>query len=318
MPELSLLAPNGEIGEAIRRLSKVFCEAGVQTAALDARLLVSHACALTPEETIARQRFALSPEMADRMKKAAARRLAGEPVSRIVGQREFWGLPFSLSPHTLDPRPETELLVEAVLGYVRENGLAGTPLRILDLGTGTGCLLGSILSEFPLSSGVGVDLSEEALWTARENLSRLGLLPRAAFLCDDWIGALSDASFDIIISNPPYIGSSEIAGLEIEVRDHDPRLALDGGGDGLEAYRAILAQAFRVIRDEGFLIFETGCLQAQSVRDMMIAAAPPSGSFAARIFTDLTGIERAVAGVRQSVRHNSRPKKKVGNAALSG
>ena len=213
MPELALLEPNAEIGDAIRRLSKALREAGVQTAALDARLLASHVCGLTPEETIARRRFALSPEMTARMNEAAARRIAGVPVSRIVGQREFWGLPFSLSPHTLDPRPETELLVEAVLGYVDEEGLVGAPLRILDLGTGTGCLLGSILSELPLSSGVGVDLSEDALWTARENLHRLGLLRRASFLCGNWAAGIGDASFDIIVCNPPYIGFPRWRGL---------------------------------------------------------------------------------------------------------
>lgn len=318
MPDLALLEPNGEIGGAIRWLSKVLREAGVETAALDARLLVSHVCELTPEQTIATPRFALSPEMTARMNEAAARRIAGEPVSRIMGQREFWGLPFSLSPHTLDPRPETELLVEAVTGYASKEGLSGAPLRILDLGTGSGCLLGSILFELPASSGVGVDLSEKALWTARENLRRLGLLPRAAFLCADWIGALGDASFDIVVGNPPYIGSSDIAGLEIEVRGHDPRLALDGGSDGLEAFRAIFAQAFRVLREKGFLIVETGYLQARAVCDMMMAAAPLGGSFAARVLTDLTGTERAVAGVRQSVHYKSPSKKKVGNPTLSG
>ncbi len=318
MPELPLIELNGEIGDAIRWLGKVLRDAGVQSAALDARLLAAHACDLTPEQTIARPRLVLSPEAAARMNEAAARRIAGEPVSRIVGQREFWGLPFSLSPHTLDPRPETELLVEAVLDYVSDEGLAGVSLRILDLGTGTGCLLGSILSELPASSGVGVDLSEGALWTARENLRRLGLLPRAAFLCANWIGALSDACFDIIVCNPPYIGSPEIAGLEIEVRGHEPRLALDGGGDGLEAFRAIFVSAFRVLRAKGFLIFETGHLQARSVLQMLIAAAPGGGGFDARVLTDLTGTERAVAGVRQSVHYKSSPKKKVGNPALSG
>lgn len=306
-----------ELGDVIRGLGRIFREAGLQTAALDARLLASHICALTPEETIAKPRFMLSPEMMAGIRQAAARRLAGEPVSRIIGHREFWGLPFSLSPHTLDPRPETELLVEAVLDYVRAEGLVNSRLRVLDFGTGSGCLLGALLSELQLSTGVGADRSEETLCIARENLRRLGLLNRASFLCANWAGALSDASFDVIVCNPPYICSSEIAGLEAEVKAFDPHLALDGGEDGFEAFRAILSQALRVLRKEGFLIFETGFQQAQSVREMM-AATLGTGSLEAWILTDLSGAKRAVAGVRQSVDCKPEIKKKVGNPALSG
>lgn len=290
----------------------------MQTAALDARLLASHVCALTPEETIAKPGFMLSPEMTARINEVAARRLAGEPVSRIIGRREFWGLPFNLSPHTLDPRPETELLVEAVLDYVRAEGLVKSRLRVLDLGTGSGCLLGALLLELPLSSGVGADRSEEALCIARENLRRLGLLNRASFLCADWARALSDASVDVIVCNPPYICSPEIAGLEAEVRGFDPRLALDGGEDGLEAFRAVLSQALRVLRPEGFLIFETGYQQAQSVRDMMVEAWLGAGRFEAQVLADLSGKARAVAGWRQSVACEAKSKKKIGNPALSG
>ena len=317
MPDPAPSQGPGELGDVIRGLGRIFREAGLQTAALDARLLASHVCALTPEETIAKPRLMLSPEMTARINEAAARRLAGEPVSRIIGHREFWGLPFSLSPHTLDPRPETELLVEAVLDYVRAEGLANSRLRVLDLGTGSGCLLGALLSELPLSTGVGVDRSEEALSIARENLRRLGLLKRASFLCADWAGSLGDGSFDIIVCNPPYIGSSEIAGLEVEVKDFDPCLALDGGEDGLEAYRAILTQVFRVLRNKGFLIFETGYRQAQLVREMM-AATLGTGSLEAQILTDLSGARRAVAGARQSVDCKPEIKKKIGNPALSG
>jgi release factor glutamine methyltransferase len=318
MPDLALLEGPSELGEVIRGLGRVFREAGVQTAGLDARLLASHVCALSPEQAIARPGFLLSPEMTVRINEVAARRLAGEPVSRILGYREFWGLPFSLSPQTLDPRPETELLVEAVLHYVRAEGLSASPIRILDLGTGSGCLLGALLSELPLSTGVGVDLSEEALCMAKENLRRLGLLNRASFLCAYWARALGDASFDIIVSNPPYIGSSEIAGLEAEVQAFDPPLALDGGEDGLEAFRMILAEAFRVLGAKGLLIFETGYGQAQIVREMMVNTALGTGCLEARVLVDLNGVERAVAGRRQSVDCETKSKKKVGNPALSG
>ena len=318
MPDPASPKGPSELYEAIRELGRVFREAGVHTAGLDARLLASHVCALTPEQTIAEPGFMLSPEMTVRINEVAARRLAGEPVSRIIGYREFWGLPFSLSPHTLDPRPETELLVEAVLDYVRAEGLSASPIRILDLGTGSGCLLGALLSELPQSTGVGVDLSQEALCTARENLRRLGLLNRASFLCADWARALGDASFDIIVSNPPYIGSSEIAGLEAEVQAFDPRLALDGGEDGLQAFRMILAEAFRVLGAKGLLIFETGDRQAQIVREMMVNSARGACCLEARVLLDLNGIERAVAGRRQSVDCETKSKKKVGNPALSG
>jgi release factor glutamine methyltransferase len=306
------------VGAAVRQLAEQFRKAALPSPALDARLLAAHACGLSQEETIANAGLSLSPGMAAGLNEAAARRLSGEPVSRIVGRREFWGLPFKLSPHTLDPRPETELLVEAVLNHVRERGLGRERLRILDLGVGSGCVLGALLRELPLAQGVGVDLSEGAAFAARENLRALGLLPRASFLCGKWLDALGDASFDIIVSNPPYIASADIAGLGIEVRAYDPRLALDGGGDGLEAYRSILAQAFRVLREDGFLVFETGASQARSVRGMAAGAAPSNGGFTAWILSDLNGVERAVAGVRQSGPREAEAKKKIGNPALSG
>ncbi len=318
MPDLARRVEAFELGDAIRELGKLFREAKLQTAALDARLLASHVCKLSPEETIAKPRFVLTPEMTARINEVAARRLAGEPVSRIIGHREFWGLPFSLSPHTLDPRPETELLVEVVLGYVHERGLLDKALRVLDLGTGSGCLLGAILSELPLVRGVGVDLSEGAICTARENLHRLGLLNRASFLCADWAGALGDTAFDIIVCNPPYICSSEIAGLEMGVRAFDPHLALDGGDHGLEAFRTILVPAFKVLRGDGLVIFETGHRQAQAVRELIVKATLGEGRVEAHVLADLNGIERAVAGVRQLVDCEPKAKKKVGNPALSG
>ncbi len=320
MPDLPLSCTEERttLGDAIVRLSGLFREAGFETASLDARLLAAHACELSPEQTIARSGLVLSTAMARRMNEFAARRIAGEPVSRIIGHREFWGLPFDVSPHTLDPRPETELLVEAALDYVRKERLANSALRILDLGTGSGCLLGAILSELPLSLGVGVDLSEDALRVAKENLCRLGLLHRSSFLCANWINALGDASFDIIVCNPPYIGSSEIAGLGIEVKSYDPLLALDGGKDGLDAYRDILSAVFAVLRRPGLIIFETGHRQARAVQQMMIEAAPKESCFEARILSDLSGTDRAVAGVRQSALCEPKSKKKVGNPALSG
>jgi release factor glutamine methyltransferase len=306
------------LGRIISKLGGIFQQAGIETAFLDARLLAAEACRVSAEESIANRNLVPSPESVELIENFALRRLDGEPVSRIIGRREFWGLTFRISPHTLDPRPESELLVESVLVHANARGLSGRPLRILDLGSGTGCLLSALLWELPMSTGVGVDRSQEALFTARENLSRLGLLDRAALLCGDWMNALSERAFDIIISNPPYVASREIDQLEREVQEHDPRHALDGGEDGLEAYRRIFAQAFNVLKGEGLMIVETGKGQAKAVREMMICAAPCSYFSEVQILSDLSGVDRAVAGVRQSVLVDPGSKKKIGNPALSG
>jgi release factor glutamine methyltransferase len=306
------------LGDAVRRLGSLFREAGIDTAPLDARVLAAAACGLTSEESIVKRDIALSAKADRQIGSYASRRVAGEPVSRIVGRREFWGLPFGISPGTLDPRPETELLVEAALDHVKSEHLGGTPLRILDLGTGSGCILGALLSELPLSFGVGLDRSADALKMARENLSRLGLLDRSALLCADWTNCLRDMSFDIIVCNPPYIASSDIEGLGIEVRAYDPRLALDGGEDGLRAFRVILKQVFKALHSKGFAVFEAGYGQTRAVLDMMVQEAPGGDVLETRILRDLGGVERAVAGVRQLSRDVPNSKKKIGNPVLSG
>lgn len=221
-------------------------------------------------------------------------------MSRILGRREFWGLSFKISPDTLDPRPETEVLVETVLSHAKAQGLSQAPLRILDLGTGSGCILGALLSELPLARGIGLDRSEAALAVARDNLSRLGLRDRVSFLCGDWISAIGGGAFDVIVCNPPYIAPSEICQLGLEVRAHDPYLALDGGEDGLEAYRIIVPQAFAALRKGGLLVFEVGHRQSETVLDLMKHSAPAPGFSEVRILPDLGGAGRAVAAVRQS------------------
>ncbi len=285
--------------EAARELSRALSAAGVPSATLDARVLVAEACGLTPAQAIAESTRRLSAGEAIRLRGFAARRLSGEPVSRIVGRREFFGLTFRLSPHTLDPRPETELLVEAVLDHARSNGLAGGRLRILDLGTGTGCILAALLTELPHSIGVGIDKSEQALVTARQNLAALGLLDRCALLCMDWGSGLKEASVDIVVSNPPYISSDELRWLEPEVAAFDPRLALDGGSGGYEAYRALIPEVARLLSPGGFVAIETGQDQAATVADMMMEPGSKLGFMRLRIIKDLAGIGRAVAGLRQ-------------------
>jgi release factor glutamine methyltransferase len=243
---------------------------------------------------------AVSADEAARIASFAARRLGGEPVSRILGRREFWGLSFNISPDTLDPRPETEVLVETVLSHATARGLGQAPLRILDLGTGSGCILGALLSELPGARGTGLDRSEAALAVARANLSRLGLRDRVSFLCGDWMSAIGGGAFDVIVCNPPYIAPSEICQLGLEVRAHDPYLALDGGEDGLEAYRIIVPQAFAALRKGGLLVFEVGHRQSETVLDLMEHSAPAPGFSEVRILPDLGGAGRAVAAVRQS------------------
>jgi release factor glutamine methyltransferase len=287
------------LGHAIQALSRLFRQAGLVTAQLDARLLAAEASRLSREESILRASLPLRTGESQRLAGFAARRLAGEPVSRIVGRREFWGLTFGISPAVLDPRPETELLAETVRDHIEAQGRLNDSLRILDLGTGSGCLLGALLSELPQGQGIGVDRSEAALAIARDNLSRLGLRDRAAFLCDDWMSAIGGMAFDIIVSNPPYIARSEICQLETDVRAYDPLLALDGGEDGLDAYRTVLPQACGALRPDGMLVCETGYRQGHAVLEILKRSASGRGSIEAKILTDLAGTERAVAGVRQ-------------------
>ncbi len=300
LPEAKSAKQPQTIGGAMQQLAESFRQAGLASPRLDARLLTAEACGLSREYPILKPDTVLSASEATQIANFAARRLAGEPVSRILGRREFWGLSFRISQATLDPRPETELLVETVLGYVRAEGLTGTPLRILDLGTGSGCILGALLTELPLAYGIGLDRSEAALAIAHDNLSQLGLLDRASFLCADWMNAIGGGAFDVIVCNPPYIAPSEICQLELEVRAYDPYLALNGGEDGLEAYRVIMPQASAALREGGLLVVEVGYRQGEALLDLMKQAVRDPGFSGSRILTDLGAASRAVAGVRQS------------------
>jgi release factor glutamine methyltransferase len=219
------------------------------------------------------------------------RRLAGEPLSRIVGAREFWSFDFSLSPDVLDPRADTETLVEAALAAfaARKN----ERLRVLDFGVGSGAILAALLSELPVACGIGVDKNPAAAALASENLARLGLASRASVLVSDWGAALDETRFDLIVSNPPYIASADIATLAAEVRDHDPRLALDGGEDGLDAYRALAPDIARRLAPEGGRFFvEIGAGQAWDVQAIFAAAALTEQS----VVKDLAGHDRVVCG----------------------
>jgi release factor glutamine methyltransferase len=229
---------------------------------------------------------------AERIRRVLGRMLDHEPITRILGRSEFWGLEFALSSQTLDPRPETETVVEAVLRRIGQRDRGGM-LWLLDLGTGTGCLLLSLLSELPDAAGVGVDIEPGAAVTARANAATLGLAHRASFFVGDWATALA-RQFAVIVANPPYIPSAALCGLPDEVRRHDPRRALDGGADGLAAYRAIAADLPSLLAPGGFFVGEIGAGQADaaaallSARDLAVET----------IEHDLAGIERCVIARR--------------------
>ena len=283
----------GQTVETARRaLAARFKSHAVNSAELDARMLVGAALGLDLTGLITAAKQLLTSDEANRLEDFSRRRLAGEPVARILGEREFWGLPLKLSPATLVPRPDTETLVELALEMLRAGGELNRPMRIADLGTGSGAILLALLSELPAAHGFGTDISADALQTAAANAARAGLSGRATFIACDYATGLS-GPFDVIVSNPPYIRSADIAALAIEVRHHDPLAALDGGADGLDAYRALVPQAARLLAPGAALVVEAGQGQSGEIEGLMTAEglAPASAPKA-----DLAGIPRAVAG----------------------
>jgi release factor glutamine methyltransferase len=280
------------IESARRLLTARLKSADIDSAELDARMLMGAAVGLDLTGLIAATARIVTQGEATQLEKFTQRRLAGEPVARILGVKEFWGLALQLSPATLVPRPDTETVVELALEIKQDEHRSHPPCRIADLGTGSGAILLAMLSEWREATGVGTDISLEALRTASHNAERLGIAPRAAFVACNYAAALSGA-FDMIVSNPPYIRSAEIAGLGREVREYDPRGALDGGADGLDAYRALIPEAAGLLAPGGTLIVEAGCGQSGPISELMASAGlmserPPKA--------DLAGIPRAVAG----------------------
>ena len=261
--------------------------AGLDTPVLDARLIVQHALGISWDTLYLKEDRSLTEAERARLESELARRAAHEPVSRIVGRRHFWTLDLAVSPDTLDPRADTESLIETVVAAIPERN---QPLRILDLGTGTGAILLALLAEYPNATGFGIDLSDGALTTAHANAESHGLAARASFAAGNWTEGLA-GPFDVIVSNPPYIEKGDLSGLPPEVREHDPVLALDGGADGLDAYRAIIPAIPALLSPGGFAVLEIGAGQADAVtriaRDHGLA---PLGRR-----TDLGGIERALS-----------------------
>jgi release factor glutamine methyltransferase len=252
----------------------------------EARLLLALALDCDASDLLDGTGRAITVGEASRFEALVTRRLRYEPYSRIAGRREFWSLEFALSPDTLDPRPDSETLIESALTIIPDRA---APLRILDLGTGSGALLLALLSELPSAWGIGIDIAPDAARTARRNAAALGLSARAHFLVGDW-GAALHWQADLILANPPYIRTQELDHLAREVALYDPSRALDGGSDGLQAYRGIAAVCHESLRPGGCLVLEIGAGRARDVQAIMVKAG--FGLVTSR--HDLGGIERCL------------------------
>lgn len=278
--------------DVLTRTAASLADAGISDPRREARLLVRHATGWGDAALLNDPDRELDAAQAAMIESVAERRAAREPMAYIVGEREFWSLPFRVTPATLIPRPDTETVVEAVLSDVGDRARA---LRILDLGTGSGCLLLALLSEFPNASGVGVDVSVAATEVAETNAAGLGLDGRAAFHTGDWLEGI-EGEFDVVVANPPYVPDGEVGKLGADVRAFEPLNALAGGPDGLDAYRRIAGDLGRVLGTDGIACFEVGAGQADSV-----AAIFAGQGFRARaVRADLAGIPRAVTVCRRA------------------
>ncbi len=245
---------------ALSECRAALAAAGIESAAFEARLLVAAALEVPVEQVIAWPERAIDPAARGRLAALLARRSAREPMAHVLGRREFWSLEFAVTPDVLVPRPDSETLVAAALEQVADRT---APLRLLDLGVGSGCLLLALLSELPQATGLGIDISRAAIAVAQRNATALGLATRVRFEHGNWLAGVG-GRFDVVVTNPPYIARGELAGLPPEVR-HDPPAALDGGEDGLEAYRVIAAGLSAVLAPGGFGAIEIGAGQAEFV-----------------------------------------------------
>jgi release factor glutamine methyltransferase len=278
--------PGATIGDAVARAAALLAEAGVAGARREARLLAALALEIDPAIVLGYPERPLDARAGERFMALVARRAAREPLSRIGGMREFWSLSFALTRDTLDPRPDSETLVAAALDRLPDRH---APWRILDLGTGSGCLLLALLSELPQAFGVGLDLAPGAAAAARRNAAALGLSGRAGFVVGSWDAAIR-GPVDVILANPPYIPSAAIDDLAPEVARYEPRRALDGGPDGLDAYRLLAPAVQRLLRPGGVGLVEIGERQAGAVTALMERA----GLAVEEVRQDLAGIERCV------------------------
>ncbi len=296
------LFPEKRLKDIVQIAQQRLKEAGVDDPQFDTRLLAAHALSCNRMQIMMQAERIMTAEEIAAVYRLIDRRAAREPVARIIGEREFWGLPIALNEATLEPRPDSETLVEAALtkmegltssAKLSAEAMAKTKslaLNILDLGSGSGCLLLALLSKWPNATGLGIDISPRAVEQARINAERLGLADRAAFRVNYWLEGLGE-TFDVIISNPPYVASGDIPNLMPEVRNFDPHEALDGGADGLDVYRFLIPQLPLFLNPNGFAIFEVGQGQAEAVCGLFRGA----GFANVATHTDLGGVMRCVA-----------------------
>jgi len=279
--------------EATQRSARALAAAGVEDAARDARRLVEVATGLGAAALLAAPEAPIDPAASRKLAEMLRRRCAREPVSRILGEREFYGRTFAVTPATLDPRPDSETLIETALKIADKEGWRTRPIRILDVGTGSGCLLVTLLAELPQATGLGGDINAEALAVAADNGRRHGVMTRMQTDMYDGLNGI-DGPFDLLVCNPPYIASGEISALSPEVRDHDPRSALDGGADGLDVYRRIIPALTRVV-PRGWAVFEVGAGQAATVAQLLRDYVPAAAQAGLHFRRDLGGHTRCVA-----------------------
>jgi release factor glutamine methyltransferase len=265
-------------------------DAGIDQPSIDARLMLEVAAGVTRTEIVTDPYRELTAEQEATLDDYLARRTRREPVSHIIGRKGFWKILLQVNKNVLTPRPETEVIVDEVLKAFPEQ----MPFSMLDLGVGSGTILLAVLAERPAAKGLGVDASDEALAVAKDNAANLDLNTRAAFMHGDWTAGLGDATFDLVVSNPPYIPTADIETLEPEVRDHEPRLALDGGADGLDAYRLLAPEILRVLKPGGLFAVEIGFDQSKAVEALFNAA----GAQQVRTVKDLSTHDRVVTGVK--------------------
>lgn len=282
------------IGSAVRELTRQLTLAGIDGAGGDVRRLMAGALHASGADLLRAPERALTPAEFQRVQACVERRRQREPVSRILGERDFYGRTFSISPATLDPRPDSETLIAAALEIAREEGWLSQPLRILDVGTGSGCLLLTLLCELPQASGLGTDISEAALEVAALNARRFGLEQETAWLQADGLESIV-GPFHMLVANPPYVRTADISGLEPEVRQFDPIQALDGGPDGLALYRRLAQGIQRVIPPAGWVVFEVGHDQADAVADLLASENAGMDRSRIRIRHDVAGKRRCVA-----------------------
>ena len=283
------LKDGASVSQALHLVTQTFRSAGIEDVDVDARLLVGHALHLDRARLIAQSDRILEAREINMISGLASRRLQREPVSRILGQKEFWSITLTITPDVLVPRPETETIIEGALDFVVRGGLRMEKLRIIDIGTGSGALLLALLRELPHAIGTGTDISAAALDVARANAARCGLGERSSFVACD-IAAGVQGPFDLLVSNPPYVAHEVIASLAPEVKNYDPMVALDGGNDGLAVYRSIASDAKRLLAAGGRMFVELGAGQEPAVRELFTSNGLNVG--VAR--NDLAGIPRVL------------------------